>query len=468
MSALFQTRLGNNDVLLGRGTGPNEHEGNKTFRVMAADLLKRVDGASNHISKFDLARELVAMVHSKKGRFVRKLTRDEVTAVARDAFKTSDKKLVKRHYLRGLYVVVPEDVAIEKAKQSFRHQLLLAVSSSSGESQGDLKRPLPCFMPEQSSGFSKHKAGNDDCDNDGHTANLQVKMSHSVPSKKERPSSKFLEEAHHHEKSLGGRNQVGNRGVLFRDEEKGFGESKLAPPKHDSKTPAFPGWTTSPLRSPDRLRYVAARQILTHPCSHQQTVSPGGATARMVYSPYAGVVVKGHHSLRYLSSRHKQLLSTTDPAGGLRAWDPAVSNELLLFSNRNLPPRRGLSLLDFSPRSALKMKTSNRLRFLANRSLEQQALEAASSLSSQRSAVASSRNAFELSPGRSATVSAERLSTISGPLNTSSLTTDALDALFRLKSSPVRSEPNWNRTDVAFGGWKGGGLDYYSSSTTRG
>jgi hypothetical protein len=400
MSALFQTRLGTNDVLLGRGTGPNEHEGNKTFRVMAADLLKRIDRTSKdhtNISKVDLARGLVAMVHSKKGRFVRKLTKDEVNAVNRDVFKTSDKKLVKRHYLRGLYVVVPEDVAIEKAKQSFRHQLRLGVSSSSGESQGGLKAPMTS-TPEQSGGFSKYK-GDDDYDSNhgGPAANLQVKMSRSVPPKKEEwPSAKFLEEALHHDQSLGGRNQVvGNRDVLFRDEEKGFGEAKLAPcPKHDSKTPAFPGWpsTRSPLRSPDRLRYVAARQIMAHPCSPQQTVSPGCAsTARMVYSSDAGVV-KGH-SLRYLSTRQKQL-STTDLAGGLSVWDPAVSNELLLVSNRNLPPRRGLSLLDFSPRPLVR--TSNPLRFLANRSLDQQAWEvAAASLSSQLSVIAS-RTAFEL------------------------------------------------------------------------
>jgi hypothetical protein len=126
MSPILQTQLGVHDVLLGRGSGPNGHEGNKHFRAMAAEALKRcITLAAYHPLMLDLARELVAMVHTRKGRFVRKLTKGEVAAVSLQILKTSDKKLLKKHkkMLGDLYVVVPEKVAIDKAKQSFRHQL---------------------------------------------------------------------------------------------------------------------------------------------------------------------------------------------------------------------------------------------------------------------------------------------------------------------------------------------------------
>jgi hypothetical protein len=116
--------LSNNDVLLGRGTGPNGHEGNRRFRGMASHcLLNSMNRSSIQISKLDLARQLVAMVHSKKGRFVRKLSRDESKAVTRAVLgRSSDKKCWIGHNVKDLYVVVPEEVAVEKAKQAFRHQ----------------------------------------------------------------------------------------------------------------------------------------------------------------------------------------------------------------------------------------------------------------------------------------------------------------------------------------------------------
>jgi hypothetical protein len=118
--------LSNNDVLLGRGTGANEHEGNKRFRGMASHcLLKSMNNPSSiQISKLEVARQLVAMVHYKKGKFVRKLTRDESKAVTRVVRGSpNNKKCWIGYHAKDLYVVVPEDVAVEKAKQSFRHQL---------------------------------------------------------------------------------------------------------------------------------------------------------------------------------------------------------------------------------------------------------------------------------------------------------------------------------------------------------
>jgi hypothetical protein len=135
MNPILQTKLGVHDVLLGRGTGPNAHEGNKHFRAMTAEALERsITLAVSHSSKLDLARKLVARVYTRKGRFVRKLTKEEVAAVSPKILKTSDKKLLKKHnyLLRDMYMVVPEDVAIDKAKQSFFHQLRRRLSSEAG------------------------------------------------------------------------------------------------------------------------------------------------------------------------------------------------------------------------------------------------------------------------------------------------------------------------------------------------
>jgi hypothetical protein len=121
--------IGNDDVLLGRGTGPNAHEGNKRFRVLSAHMLKNLTitkcAASERNSKLTMAKKLVDTVHTRNGKFVRKLTRDERNSVVNELFEpsASTRRLLKKNKNIDLYFIVPEDMAIEKAKQSFRHQL---------------------------------------------------------------------------------------------------------------------------------------------------------------------------------------------------------------------------------------------------------------------------------------------------------------------------------------------------------
>jgi hypothetical protein len=96
--------LTDQDVLLGRGTGPNECQGNIRFRALVRQVLQRAD-----LSKLDgrlkalLAKEILDSVKSRNGRFLR-ANFQEATG-------------------RRSYVEVPNAMALDKIKQSFRHQL---------------------------------------------------------------------------------------------------------------------------------------------------------------------------------------------------------------------------------------------------------------------------------------------------------------------------------------------------------
>jgi hypothetical protein len=114
--------LTGHDVVLGRGTGPNEHEGNVMFRSVVMSVLREhidhqeVPTAPTDIdiafstTKSTMARRVVDLVHQRGGKFVRKLSQHERAM------------LCSQDSSSALYVVVPTDVAVEKAKQSFRHQ----------------------------------------------------------------------------------------------------------------------------------------------------------------------------------------------------------------------------------------------------------------------------------------------------------------------------------------------------------
>ena len=110
-------------MLLGRGTGPNEHEGNVRFRSLAAEILRSSLEDSNKTpeaktSKRKLAKKVVEAVEEKGGKFVRKLTRDDIVSLG-DKLSGGDISL-KSAKNKDLYVEVPFEVALDKAKQSFR------------------------------------------------------------------------------------------------------------------------------------------------------------------------------------------------------------------------------------------------------------------------------------------------------------------------------------------------------------
>jgi hypothetical protein len=99
------SEVSDEDVLLGRGTGPNEQSGNIRFRALVRRVLQGADLANlDGKLKANLAREILNSVKSRNGRFLKPNPRGG-NARGRS------------------FVVVSDSVALDKIKQSFRHQL---------------------------------------------------------------------------------------------------------------------------------------------------------------------------------------------------------------------------------------------------------------------------------------------------------------------------------------------------------
>jgi hypothetical protein len=94
------------DVLLGRGTGPNEHQGNRVFREQIRLLKDDYAATRLHRNKNEIIHEVIETVHGKGGRFLKKLQRGLLNGVQ----GTGD-----------LYEVADQDTVIEKVRQCFQY-----------------------------------------------------------------------------------------------------------------------------------------------------------------------------------------------------------------------------------------------------------------------------------------------------------------------------------------------------------
>jgi hypothetical protein len=65
--------LGEHDVLLGRGTGPNENRGNKHFRDLLGKYKKVYSESDTRMAKTDIVCHTIREVKMKHGRFVEKV-----------------------------------------------------------------------------------------------------------------------------------------------------------------------------------------------------------------------------------------------------------------------------------------------------------------------------------------------------------------------------------------------------------
>jgi hypothetical protein len=100
----FVQELTKDDILLGRGTGPNEYQGNIRFRALVKATLRSNEfNASTGSTKTMLARKIVHAVKAQNGRFLKKVGKSSTGG--------------------DLFAVVPDRVAVDKTRQSFRHQL---------------------------------------------------------------------------------------------------------------------------------------------------------------------------------------------------------------------------------------------------------------------------------------------------------------------------------------------------------
>lgn len=125
-SGLYVTKVNPNDVLFGRGSGPNDHEGNIKFRDMVASRKAEYLATNHRQTKAKIAKEVVDSVFACNGRFLKKLEPSEIQKIGFDAS-------------HDLYTLVDDDTIMEKAKQALRQNR----DKGSAGTQGSLS-PVPC------------------------------------------------------------------------------------------------------------------------------------------------------------------------------------------------------------------------------------------------------------------------------------------------------------------------------------
>jgi hypothetical protein len=107
------------DVLLGRGSGPNDHPGNIQFRKLVAERKDEYMATNHRLTKARIAQEIVDSVFTNKGRFLRKLEGNE---------------LVANQIPEGVdaYALVSDEATImEKAKQALRQNTIKCKDNNS-------------------------------------------------------------------------------------------------------------------------------------------------------------------------------------------------------------------------------------------------------------------------------------------------------------------------------------------------
>lgn len=121
--AIIVAELGSDDVLLGRGTGPNEHQGNIRYRALVKKSLKNIDLSTvRGNEKTILATRILRVIKAVGGRFLKRLNHQS------------------RSTETSKYIVIPDRVAVEKIKQGLRHQAKSTPCLGSLDNGGQRKR----------------------------------------------------------------------------------------------------------------------------------------------------------------------------------------------------------------------------------------------------------------------------------------------------------------------------------------
>jgi hypothetical protein len=103
------TQLQVNDVLFGRGSGPNDHEGNIRFRALVGERKAEYLTTNHRQTKTKIARDIVDAVLSQNGRFLKKV-------------ESAEAKIYGIPKGIDAWMVVDDETIMEKAKQALRQQ----------------------------------------------------------------------------------------------------------------------------------------------------------------------------------------------------------------------------------------------------------------------------------------------------------------------------------------------------------
>lgn len=103
----YITELSATDVLFGRGSGPNDHEGNIRFRQLVAERKAEYLATNHRQTKAKIAREIVNKILEAHGRFLKKVEHFEARRLG---------------IPKGVdaWIIVDDDTVMEKAKQALR------------------------------------------------------------------------------------------------------------------------------------------------------------------------------------------------------------------------------------------------------------------------------------------------------------------------------------------------------------
>lgn len=107
MPSNFVTELQTADVLFGRGSGPNDHEGNIRFRQYVAERKVAYLATNHRLTKTKIAQEIVTLVRAENGRFLKKVEPQEIQELGLPEGT-------------NLFEIVDDATIMEKAKQALR------------------------------------------------------------------------------------------------------------------------------------------------------------------------------------------------------------------------------------------------------------------------------------------------------------------------------------------------------------
>lgn len=111
----YVTDLRSADVLFGRGSGPNDHEGNVRFRQLVAERKAEYMATNHRMTKAKIAKDIVNQVFAENGRFLKKIDLPD----------------------GEVYELADEDTIMEKAKQALRQ------NAGKAKIEGDVPKAKP-------------------------------------------------------------------------------------------------------------------------------------------------------------------------------------------------------------------------------------------------------------------------------------------------------------------------------------
>jgi len=125
----FITSLTDADILLGRGAPVQRREANRRFRELVLEHKPSYDASGKHAVKDDIARQILDTISSSGGRFVRQIETKE-----------ERRKLGVPNDVSDAWVVISDDLAREKCKQTLRDAIPYSPSARKAATTGKKRK----------------------------------------------------------------------------------------------------------------------------------------------------------------------------------------------------------------------------------------------------------------------------------------------------------------------------------------